>query len=80
VAGGRTSTLAEARAAKKKAAAQLAHVPELNGIGITRIGRGYGLKINLARSVGGAMSLPHQVDGVPVRVEVVGAIRPRRPS
>lgn len=72
----RSCTLEEARAAKRKAAAQLAHVAELNGIGITRIGKGYGLKINLSRSV--AAVLPRDVDGVPVRVEVVGTIRARR--
>lgn len=72
----RSCTLEEARAAKRKAVAQLAGVAELNGIGITRIGKGYGLKINLTRAV--ARVLPEEVDGVPVRVEVVGTIRARR--
>ena len=38
-----------------------------------RVGEGYGLKINLREQAKGA--LPTEVAGVPVQVEVVGAIR-----
>jgi hypothetical protein len=44
-----------------------------SGVGITRIGAGYGLKVNLSESVR-AGSVPEQVDGVPITTEVVGEI------
>ena len=70
-----TSTLEQARAAKSKAAALLAALPVV-GVGITRVGDGYGLKVNLSESVA-ADALPEHVDGVPVKTEVVGEIRKR---
>ena len=73
-------SLARVRAAQKKAIAQLEGVADVNGIGITRVGDGYGLKVNLASLPKGRGALPGEVDGVPVTVEVVGPIRPRRIS
>jgi hypothetical protein len=72
---GTKSTLEEARAAKAKAAQLLEALP-LVGIGITRVGEGYGLKVNLSRSVCKGQ-LPTHVDGVPILAEVVGEIRKR---
>jgi hypothetical protein len=43
------------------------------GVGITRVGEGCGLKINLQEQANG--TLPTEVAGVPVQVEVIGAIR-----
>lgn len=48
---------------------------EVVGVGITTIGSEYGLKINLASPPPSSTELPTEVDGVPVRVEVVGNIR-----
>jgi hypothetical protein len=75
MAGTRVSTLEEARAAKAKAAQLLCALPVV-GIGITRVGEGYGVKVNLSRSVC-ADQLPTEVDGVPIHAEVVGEIRKR---
>jgi len=72
------ATLAEARSAKRKAAQRLTRVPQVNGIGVERRGRGYGLKVNLAEAVG-ADVIPEAVDGVPLRAVVVGGIRRRSP-
>jgi hypothetical protein len=66
-------TLDEARAAKTEAATVFGCLAVVVGVGITRVGAGYGLKINLREQAKGA--LPTQVAGVPVQVEVVGAIR-----
>jgi hypothetical protein len=44
------------------------------GVGVTRIDGGYGVKVNL-RAPPPEGQIPESVDGVPVRVEVVGAIR-----
>jgi hypothetical protein len=75
MAGTKISTLEEARAAKAKAAQLLRALP-LVGIGITRIGEGYGVKVNLSRSIC-TDQLPTEVDGVPIQAEVVGEIRKR---
>jgi hypothetical protein len=70
-----TATLEEARAAKPKAAALLAALPVV-GVGITRIGDGYGLKVNLSESVA-ENAVPKYLDSVPIKTEVVGAIGKR---
>ena len=69
-------SLAQARAAKKTVLQQCADIVEVIGVGITRIRDDYAVKVNLARLVKG-MKLPARVDGVPVRVEVTGPIKPR---
>jgi hypothetical protein len=75
----KTATLQQARAAKAKAARMVSGHPDVNGVGITRDGDGYAVKLNLsARSK--ADPLPRQIDGVKVRTEVVGSIRKREPA
>ncbi|CAN5158463.1 hypothetical protein BH18ACT12_BH18ACT12_16930 [soil metagenome] len=73
----KSTSLTRARAAKKKAIEQLEGVADVNGVGITRVGDGYGLKVNLASTPKRWGAFPAAVDGVPVTVEVVGPIRPR---
>lgn len=63
-------SLDKARAAKRKAASELAALPVV-GIGITRVGEGYGLKVNLSEACD---SVPAQIDGVLVKTEIVGKI------
>ena len=70
-------TLDEARAAKAKILGVFGHDPSVIGVGITRIGEGYGVKLNLELPPAPDANLPKDVDGVPVRVEVVGTIRKR---
>ena len=69
------ATLDIARAAKLHALDVFESLAEVVGVGITRFESGYGLKINLAQPPAQADSLPSEVDGVPVRIEVVGRIR-----
>lgn len=45
-------------------------------VGITRVGNGYGLKVNLSVGVADG-DMPADVDGVPLKAEVVGAITKR---
>ncbi|WP_246125299.1 hypothetical protein [Cellulomonas xylanilytica] len=47
--------------------------PDVRGIGIARAADGYQLQVNMSRDPGS--DLPGAVDGVDVRVRVVGAIR-----
>ena len=74
-----TCTLERARAAKSRALEVFRSLVLVAGVGITRIEKGYGLKVNLERQP--KVPLPTDVDGVPVRVEVVGRIgkRPMAP-
>jgi hypothetical protein len=69
------STLEQARKAKVKMASRLIVLGDSGGVGITRIDGGYGLKVNLSQPPSEANTLPVEIDGVPVRFEVVGEIR-----
>lgn len=71
------ATLEKARAAKAHAAEVFQPLAEVVGVGITRVESGYGLKINVANPPAEDVTLPGEVDGVPVRIEVVGRIRKR---
>jgi hypothetical protein len=71
------ATLDQARAAKAAAHALFSKIAPVVGVGITRIGAGYGVKVNLQDEPPRGRNLPDAVDGVPVRVEVIGPIRKR---
>ncbi|MCI0462795.1 MAG: hypothetical protein L0Z62_38095 [Gemmataceae bacterium] len=75
MANSHTHTLDEVRATKPRAQAVFESLAAVVGVGITRIGDGYGLKVNLRESPPAGTHLPTEVDGVPVRVEVVGQPR-----
>jgi hypothetical protein len=70
-------TLARAKAAKKSALEWFQPMARVVGIGITRIGGEYAIKVNLSEPVDPGIALPTEIDGVPVRVEVTGPIRAR---
>jgi len=69
--------LNRARLAKAKALSLFTDLGQVNGVGITRVGNGYGLKINLSERPAEGIELPDEVDGVPILVEFVGAISKR---
>jgi hypothetical protein len=71
------TSLDEARTAKAKVLAAFRDDPSVVGVGITRIGEGYGVKLNLESPPAPDANLPKDIDGVPIRVEVVGTIRKR---
>jgi hypothetical protein len=68
-------TLDQARAAKSKALTLLQDAPAVVGIGIARRNGGYCVKVNVSHAV--AEAVPASIDGVPVRVEVVGVLTKR---
>lgn len=70
-------SLEEARAAKQAAQRTFERLGTVAGIGITRSGDGYGLKVNLQRELPAQVEVPKMVEGVPVKVAVVGTIRKR---
>ena len=67
----------KARAAKAKALSVFAELAQVNGVGITRVGDGYGVKVNLSEHLPEGAQLPDEVDGVPILVEFVGPITKR---
>lgn len=73
------SQLAQVRAAKVKARKLFRQYGTIAGIGITRLGGQYCLKVNLKEPPTSKRSLPRKIDGVPVVVQVVGTIR-KQPS
>jgi hypothetical protein len=72
-----STSIDQARAAKPHALEVFSAFAEVVGVGLTRIDDGYGLKVNLGTAPRDDATLPRDVDGVPVRVEVVGKIRKR---
>ena len=64
--------LEQARAAKERLRMTLKGRSDVRGIGIARGADGYQLQVNMSRDPGS--DLPGAVDGVDVRVRVVGAI------
>jgi hypothetical protein len=72
-----TPTLDQARAAKSKALALLQDAPAVVGVGIARRNGGYCVKVNVSHAPAVAEAVPASIDGVPVRVEVVGVLTKR---
>jgi hypothetical protein len=71
-----TITLQQARDAKQELRAKLRAELPIVGVGITRRGADYAVKINLARQPAG-VDLPTDWHGVPILFEVVGALKAR---
>jgi hypothetical protein len=62
----------KARSAKARLGRRLEKNPRVNGVGITRSGNGYIVKVNVTDA---EVDIPEKFDGVDVRVDVVGAIK-----
>jgi hypothetical protein len=69
--------LEQARAAKERAKELFGRTASVVGVGINRVGEGFGVKVNLSEPPPPDADLPDTIDGVPVRVEVVGTIHKR---
>jgi hypothetical protein len=63
----------DARAVQRRLAKKYANTPQINGIGITRSGDGFAVKINLTEPLTDA-KIPSHVGNVDVRVDVVGPV------
>ncbi len=78
-------TLAQARAAKERAKDELSALPGVTGVGISKVGDDYVLKVNLREPLPAGTVAPTQVDTVAVHCEVIGRVtrrteRQRRPE
>jgi len=69
-------SLEAVRAAKRHALEMLGQCLPLVGVGIAQVRGRLGLKVNLRSSVCAGVAMPEQIDGVPVRYEVVGGAKP----
>jgi len=67
-------SIEQARAAKQSAKTLLAALPGQVGVGITKVGDDYAVKVNLSRPLPAGVSAPERIGDVPVCVEVVGKI------
>lgn len=70
-------TLKRAQAAKREVQRLASRIDKAAAVGITRIGEVYGVKVNLSTPLEDRSAIPTEIDGVQIRVEVVGQIRPR---
>ena len=68
-------TIDDARAAKTVAVERLGCIPEVRGIGLSRRGDSFVVKINFESEP--STKIPESIDGVDVVQEIVGAIHPR---
>jgi hypothetical protein len=66
----------QARAVKDRLVRERGEHPAVNGVGLARDGEGWAVKVNLSRTAPD-LDLPADIEGVPVRTEVVGPIRAR---
>ena len=73
----KTATIDEARAAKARVLEIFRRLGAVASVGMTRVDDGYCLKVNLREPLRPGVSPPTAVEGVPIRVEVVGAVRHR---
>jgi hypothetical protein len=71
------TTRAEARRAKAALVDLLGDHATVNGIGVTRVGGAYAVKVNLSRAPGPDLTIPETIDGVPVTWEVIGPVSKR---
>jgi hypothetical protein len=74
------TSLEQARKAKQQASALFSQFATVVGVGITKLEDGYGIKVNLQQEPNPSVVLPESVEGVPVKVEVVGRISKVSPS
>jgi hypothetical protein len=71
--------LDRAQEAQGRLTEALAGKPAVSGIGLSRVDGGYVLKVNV-RATRARKDIPVEIDGVPVRVSIVGRVRKRRPA
>ena len=68
------ATIEAARAAKQRLSEMFSGTDDVVGVGLMSVDGGYAVKVNLAKE-SSQRAVPSEIDGVPVRVEVVGTIR-----
>ncbi|SOC53632.1 hypothetical protein SAMN05660748_0003 [Blastococcus aggregatus] len=70
-------SLEGAKRVRDKLVARLQGRQDVIGVGIVRHGDGYGVQVNLSAE---GISLPPEIDGVPIRTRVIGPVVAQRLS
>jgi hypothetical protein len=70
------ASIDQARTVKDRLVRERGDHPAVNGVGLARDGEGWAVKVNLARAAPD-LDLPGEIEGVPVRTEVVGPVTAR---
>lgn len=68
-------SLDRAQAAKRTALKRFEKLGKVTGVGITRVGGEYAVKVNMREAIDPDVEVPTDIDGVPVRIAVTGVIR-----
>jgi hypothetical protein len=63
-----------AREAKEKAKTIFSRHGTINGIGLTRMGERYAVKVNFESEPRDQANMPRDIEGVPVVVQVIGTL------
>jgi hypothetical protein len=63
-----------ARDAKERAKTIFSRYGTVNGIGLTRVGERYAVKVNFESEPHDQASMPRDIEGVPVVVQVIGPL------
>jgi hypothetical protein len=71
------TSIEEARRAKPKATEAVKSCAVVVGVGLTKVGASYAIKVNLREAAPATANLPDSIDGVQVLYEVVGTISRR---
>ena len=71
------TSIEQARKVKSKASEAAWAQASVVGVGLTKVGGSYAVKVNLREPVPKSAQLPSQIDGVRVLYEVVGPISRR---
>ncbi|MDF2387402.1 hypothetical protein JMG10_38495 [Nostoc ellipsosporum NOK] len=66
------TTKEQAREAKHEVLSQISDRPELTGVGISRSGDGYSVKVHLSQPLPKDVNIPSRVNNVVVEAEIVG--------
>ena len=69
-----TRQLEAARAVKERAKEIFSRYGSVNGIGLTRLGECYAVKVNFESEPLDRASLPQNIEGVPVVIQVIGPL------
>lgn len=71
------TTRAQAEAAKQAARELVRRLDKRAAVGLTRVRGEFAVKVNLSAPLAKGAVIPEAIDGVPIKVEVTGHIRPR---
>lgn len=67
-------SIERARVAKAHVLERFEKVPQVGGIGLVRVGEGYGVKINLSQPLENGQAIPAEFEGVPILIDVIGKV------